>query len=221
MKNFFKVFSVIGVTMLTTGCAVYPTPQYYDTHIHSANGYQGRSVQPVQVISNVQQPQVYVDSIGNRYVNQNGNYAQITPSPRQYQPDYYNQYPQQYVKPVYQQQYSQPSYQQPQYQNPSYQQNRATPNTGGAVVGGVVGGLAGSMVGKGNGNLAATAIGAGTGAVVGAGCRTVNGGQVLGGVVGGLLGSRVGKGSGRTIATAIGAGTGALVGNDMSGGCLR
>lgn len=223
MKTVFKMITALAVTVLATGCAVYPSPQSYNTHLSYSNGYQGYSntVQPVQVVNNNRNPQVYVDSAGNRYISQDGRYAQVVPTPQyqpqypQYQSQYYQQPQQQYVQPRYTQQYPQQQYyqQQPQY--------RSQPSTGGALIGGAVGGLALSGVGKGNGNLAAIAAGSATGSVVGAGCRTTNGGQILGAVVGGLLGSQVGKGSGRQVATAIGSGTGALVGNDMAGGCLR
>lgn len=48
----------------------------------------------------------------------------------------------------------------------------AYPNYGGAVIGGLAGGLIGAQIGSGSGRTAATAIGAGTGAVIGsqAGC---------------------------------------------------
>lgn len=49
----------------------------------------------------------------------------------------------------------------------------AYPNYGGAVIGGLAGGLLGSQIGGGSGRLAATAVGAGTGAVIGSqtGCE--------------------------------------------------
>lgn len=43
----------------------------------------------------------------------------------------------------------------------------AYPNYGGAVIGGLAGGLLGAQIGSGSGRTAATAIGAGTGAVIG------------------------------------------------------
>jgi uncharacterized protein YcfJ len=53
--------------------------------------------------------------------------------------------------------------------SPGYhaRQGCAEPNYGGAVIGGLAGGLIGSQVGGGSGRTAATAIGAGTGAVIG------------------------------------------------------
>lgn len=52
---------------------------------------------------------------------------------------------------------------------PSYhaREGCAHPNYGGAVIGGLAGGLIGAQVGSGSGRTAATAIGAGTGAVIG------------------------------------------------------
>ena len=52
-------------------------------------------------------------------------------------------------------------------------QGCAQPNYGGAVIGGVAGGLLGAQVGSGSGRTAATAVGAGTGAVIGSqvGCE--------------------------------------------------
>lgn len=232
MKSFTKFLGAMLLTVMVSGCAVYPSPQAYNTHLQYSNqGYNqavGRTVAPVQVVNTQpQQPQYYVDAKGNRYVDKNGKFVQVQPSTQpQYQQQYQQpQYVQQYQQPQYQQQYQQPQYVQ-QYQQPQYQQQyqqpqyRSQPSTGGAVIGGAVGGLALSGVGRGNGNLAAIAAGSATGSVVGAGCRTVNGGQVLGAIVGGLLGSQVGGGSGRQVATAIGSSTGALVGNDMAGGCL-
>jgi uncharacterized protein YcfJ len=53
------------------------------------------------------------------------------------------------------------------------QQAGCAPNYGGALIGGVAGGLLGAQVGGGSGRLAATAVGAGTGAVIGSqvGCE--------------------------------------------------
>lgn len=43
----------------------------------------------------------------------------------------------------------------------------AYPNYGGAVIGGLAGGLLGAQIGGGSGRIAATAVGAGAGAVIG------------------------------------------------------
>jgi uncharacterized protein YcfJ len=49
------------------------------------------------------------------------------------------------------------------YETRNYRNN----NTGGSIIGAIAGGLLGSTVGKGNGRIAAAAVGAGTGAVIG------------------------------------------------------
>ncbi len=52
-------------------------------------------------------------------------------------------------------------------------QGCAHPNYGGAVIGGLAGGVVGAQIGSGTGRTAATAVGAGTGAVIGSqvGCE--------------------------------------------------
>jgi len=67
----------------------------------------------------------------------------------------------------------------------------------------------GSRFGRGDGRIAATAVGAGIGAMIGQGESSSQ--AMSGAAIGGLVGSRFGQGSGRLAATAIGAGLGAYL----------
>ena len=95
------------------------------------------------------------------------------------------------------------------YSRHRYQENNS--DAGGAIMGALLGGIAGAQVGDGSGQDAAAALGAMMGAHIGSGGGDITGEQLLGALAGGVVGNQVGGGSGKTASTALGAVLGAAL----------